>query len=61
MNRKIRTLEDSIINIVNESDLPIEVKRLIVADVYHLIVKQSDTEVINAMINEVNENAESAQ
>ena len=30
---------------INESDLPIEVKRLVIADIFNLVVKQSDKEV----------------
>ena len=55
LNLKIRNLEDMIIDAVNASDLPIEVKRLIVSDVLNLILRQADKEVIN----EVSQNAES--
>ena len=60
LNQMIRMLEDNIINLINESELPMEVKRLIVADVYHLVLKQADADIINNMSNEVTENAESA-
>jgi hypothetical protein len=56
LNLKIRNLEDTIIDAINASDLPIEVKRLIVSDVLNLILRQADKEVIN----EVSQNAESA-
>lgn len=55
MNLKIRNLEDTIIDAINASDLPIEVKRLIVSDVLNLVIRQADKEVIN----EVSNNAES--
>lgn len=55
LNLKIRNLEDTIIDAINVSDLPIEVKRLIVSDVLNLILRQADKEVIN----EVSQNAES--
>ena len=55
LNLKIRNLEDMIIDAINASDLPIEVKRLIVSDVLNLILRQADKEVIN----EVSQNAES--
>ncbi len=42
MNLEIRQLEDILIKALNESELPIEVKRLIVADVYHQILKEAD-------------------
>ena len=45
MNLKIRQFEDSILNMINESDLPMEVKRLVLSDVFNLILKQSDKEV----------------
>lgn len=45
MNLKIRHLEDNILNMINESDLPIEVKRLVLSDVFNLVLKQSDKEV----------------
>lgn len=45
MNLKIRHLEDNILNMINESDLPMEVKRLILSDVFNLVLKQSDKEV----------------
>ena len=56
MNLKIRTLEDGIIELVNNSDLPTEVKRLILSDVLNLVIKQADKEVIAEVAN----NAESA-
>lgn len=55
LNLKIRNLEDTIIDAINASNLPIEVKRLIVSDVLNLILRQADKEVIN----EVSQNAES--
>ena len=55
LNLKIRNLEDAIIDAINASDLPIEVKRLIASDVLNLILRQADKEVIN----EVSQNAES--
>ena len=45
MNFKIRQFEDSILNMINESDLPMEVKRLVIADIFNLVIKQSDKEV----------------
>ena len=37
MNEQIRQLEDSIIDMLNESEVPIEVKRLIIKDVYRMV------------------------
>ena len=55
MNMKIRTLEDAVIELINGSDLPMEVKRLILSDVLSLVIRQADKE----FINEVTNNAES--
>ena len=45
MNFKIRLFEDSILNLINESDLSMEIKRLVVSDIFNLVVKQADKEV----------------
>lgn len=58
INQTIRKLEDTIIKILNVTDLPIEVKRLILSDIYHEVVKQADTEIIQ-MFTEEKDNAES--
>jgi hypothetical protein len=58
INKTIRALQDAMLNILNATDLPIEVKRLVVADVYHEVVKQADTEFILMIEGEKN-NAES--
>lgn len=55
MNMKIKTLESAIIELINDSDLPMEVKRLILSDVLNLVIRQVDKE----LINEVTNNAES--
>ena len=51
LNLKIRNLEDTIIDGINASDLPIEVKRLVVSEVLNLVIKQADKEVIQEMTN----------
>ena len=56
MNAEIRRFEDSILNLINESDLPIEVKRLVIADIFNLVVKQSDKEVIAELSAQTEEN-----
>lgn len=58
MDRTIRVLEDTIMNLLNVTDLPIEVKRLVIADIYHTVVKEADSQFIN-MIEEEQNNAES--
>lgn len=47
MNRQIRQLEDDLISALNGSDLPIEVKRIIVGNIYHLIEKQADKAILD--------------
>lgn len=47
MNRQIRQLEDDLISTLNGSDLPIEVKRIIVGNIYHLIEKQADKAILD--------------
>ena len=58
INQTIRKLEDTIIKILNVTDLPIEIKRLILSDIYHEVVKQADSEIIQ-MFTEEKDNAES--
>ncbi len=45
MNFKIRLFEDTILNLINETDLPMEIKRLVISDIFNLVVKQADKEV----------------
>lgn len=45
-NREIRELEDNIIALLNASDVPIEVKRLIVSNVYNLVTKEADKTIV---------------
>jgi len=42
MNTKIRLLEDQIVALLNGSDVPIEAKRLILADIQNLVTKKAD-------------------
>lgn len=58
ISKTVRALEDAMFNMLNATDLPTEVKRLVVADVYHEVVKQADSEFI-LMIEEEKDNAES--
>ena len=58
MNLKIRLLEDSILNLINESDLPIEIKRLVVSDIFNLVVKQADKEVKEEYSAQTEENTD---
>ena len=45
MNLSIRQLEDSLIAILNQSDVPMEAKRLVLADVLHIVTKEADKEI----------------
>ena len=56
-NLAIRQLEDAIINTLNEINLPIEVKRLVLSDIYNKVIKESDKQITK----EVAELAESTQ
>lgn len=42
MNTKIRELEDNILTVINASDVPIETKRLIVANIYNSLEREAD-------------------
>lgn len=48
-NTNIRQLEDNIIEILNQSDVPLEAKRLVVADVLHIVTKEADKEILNEL------------
>lgn len=58
MNFKIRLFEDSILNMINESDLPMEIKRLVIADIFNLVVKQADKEVKEELSAQTEEKAD---
>lgn len=57
MNSKIRQLEDDLVSILNASDLPIEVKRLIVGNVYHATEKAADNAILREKYEEQMRNA----
>ena len=56
MNSKIRQLEDDLVNILNASDLPIEVKRLVVGNVYHATEKTADNAILKEKYEETMQN-----
>ncbi len=58
MNVKIRHFEDSILNLINASDLPMEVKRLVITDIYNLVLKQADKEVLNELSAQTEDKAD---
>ena len=45
MNIDIRTLEETLLGELNASDVPMEVKRLILSDLLTMVTKQSDTTI----------------
>lgn len=49
MNLAIREFEQTIINFINQSPIPIETKRLVIKDIFYQIEKASD-EVIKQEI-----------
>ena len=42
MNYDIRKLEDDLVSVLNASDVPIEAKRLILADISRLVEKKAE-------------------
>lgn len=56
MNSKIRQLEDDLINLINSSDIPIEAKRLIVSNIYHLTMKEADKAILKERYEEQMQN-----
>lgn len=57
MNTKIRQFEDTLLSVVNSSDLDLEIKRLVLSDLLNLVTRTAD----KAIQKEVQEtNAESA-
>lgn len=56
MNLKVRMLQENIYALLNESDLPVEVKRLVLKEVYQTVFNASEKEIEK----EVAQNAESA-
>lgn len=62
MNRKIRQLEDDIISLLNGSNLPVEVKRIVLTNTLTLVEKEADKAIlseIQATIESEGEDAES--
>ena len=46
MNSNVRKLEDTIIALLNSSDVEIEVKRLIVCNILYLVEKEADKAIV---------------
>lgn len=58
MNLQIREFEQNIINFINQSPLPIEVKRLVMKDIFYQVDKMAD-EAINQEIQRIKMEQES--
>ena len=56
MLQDIRIFEDTIINLVNATNLNIEIKRLVLTDVLNFVTREADKQIAK----EIRENAESA-
>ena len=56
MLQDIRIFEDTIIDLVNATDLNIEIKRLVLNDVLNLVTREADKQIAK----EIRANAESA-
>lgn len=57
MNSKIRQLEDDLIAVLNDSDVPIEAKRLVVGSIYHATEKAADNAILREKYEEQMRNA----
>ncbi len=55
MNKEIRELEDKIINTLNEANVEIEVKRLILTNVLNMVKNKADEIIILEMREVQNE------
>ena len=58
MNLKIRRLEDELVEILNASDVEIEVKRLILTDLLNLVELQSNKVILKELSQPITEYGE---
>lgn len=64
MNKRIRQLQDDLISLLNGSNLPVEVKRIVLANTLGLVEKEADRAIlseIQATIESEGEDAESTR
>ena len=47
MNKEIRELNNDLVTTLNGSNIPIEVKRLVVLNIYNQLEKEADNAVLN--------------
>ncbi len=55
MNTNIRNFENAIINFINQSDLSIEIKRIVLYEIYSQLKEEAD-KIINYEINRDEQN-----
>ena len=56
MDCQIRAFEDEIIGVINDSNLPMEVKRLALAEILHKVEAESNKIIRQAKESEVKDN-----
>lgn len=62
MNIKIRTLEETLLGELNASDVPMEVKRLILSDLLTMVTKQADATIqAELMLKQENQEERNSQ
>lgn len=49
MNLKLRNLENAIIGLINEAELPIEISRLVLSEIYGKVEKQATETILEEM------------
>ena len=49
MNQKIRNLENTIIGLINNSELPVEVCRLVVSEIYNKLDRSASEVILSEM------------
>lgn len=47
MNKEIRELNNDLVTTLNGSNIPIEVKRLVVLNIYNQLEKEADNAILN--------------
>lgn len=61
MSLEIRRLEDALIRELNSAQIDIEVKRLIVQDILHLVTKEADKQIANEIKSTMSESEEKTE
>ena len=58
MDKKIRDFQNDLVNLINTYELPLEVKRLVIANIYQEVAKATEVAI---KAEEETKNAESTQ